>query len=300
MDRLIIGTRGSELALWQAKVVGDALAEKTGVGIDTKIVKTTGDRIDDKPFSQIEGKGFFTKEIEQELTEGKIDLAVHSMKDLQTVLPEGLSLGAVCFRGDAREVVLIRPDSYDDSQTLGVKAGSTIGTSSVRRQSQIVNLMPSVTLKGLRGNVPTRIGKLRDGQYDAIVIAYAGIQRLDIDVSDLEVRLLDFDTFLPAPAQGILAVEIRDDDSDVQKLVSSIDEPNLRTQVRLERGLLARFEGGCQLPLGAISIVESGRHTLKAAFGISDNDRWAELRRTEVSGVDPDAVVEDAYRKLTT
>jgi len=135
--------------------------------------------------------------------------------------------------------------------------------------------------------------------YDAIVIAYAGIKRLGIDVSDLEMRLLDIDTFLPAPAQGILAVEIREDDNRVQQLVSSIDEPDLRMQVRLERGLLERFEGGCQLPLGAISRIDSDGCTLKAAFGVRDGEGWKELRRAEASGTDPVTVVEDAYRRLT-
>lgn len=299
MKKLTIGTRGSELALWQARFITDKLAALTNIPIDMKIIKTTGDRIDDVAFSKLEGKGFFTKEIEEELLSGGIDLAVHSLKDLQTDLADGLQVGAVCFRVDPRERVLVRPESYDDSQPLGVKPNGTIGTSSVRRQCQIANLMPDLAIKDLRGNVPTRVNKLRDGLYDAIIIADAGLGRIEHDISDLRSILLDLETFIPAPAQGMLGIEIRSDDPDTDAIVSKLDEPDLRIQVSLERGLLRKFEGGCQLPLGAVSSVKESGYRLNAVFGIGKEGAWKGLRRAEVNGDDPESMVAEAYGKLT-
>lgn len=300
MKKLTIGTRGSELALWQARFIREKLAALTNIPTDLKIIKTTGDRIDDVSFSKMEGKGFFTKEIEEELLSGGIDLAVHSLKDLQTELTDGLQVGAVCFRVDPRERVLIRPKSYDESQPLGVIPNGTIGTSSVRRQCQIADLMPNLTIKDLRGNVPTRVNKLRDGLYDAIIIADAGLGRIEHDISDLRSILLDVETFVPAPAQGMLGIEIRSDDLDTREIVSKLDEPDLRVQVRLERGLLEKFEGGCQLPLGAVSSVRKDAYHLRAVFGIGEDGAWKRLRRTEVKGNDPESMVNEAYLKLTT
>jgi hydroxymethylbilane synthase len=299
MNRIVIGTRGSELALWQAEHVRQTLSAETDTPIEITVVKTTGDEIDALPFSKMQGKGFFTKELEEELLAGRIDLAVHSMKDLQTTLPDGLSVGAVCSRADPREIALIDPKSYDESQPLGVKEGKVIGTSAVRRQCQISELMPSLKIRDLRGNVPTRVRKLRDGRYDAIIIAYAGIIRLGIDLSDLQTVILDLDTFLPAPAQGIVAVEIREKDDNVGAIVSSIDNPDIRVQVGLERGLLAKFEGGCRLPLGAISMIDGESYSLKAILGIGTGESWDQVRRVEVTGSDPDLIVSEAFRRLT-
>ncbi len=300
MCKIIIGTRGSDLAMWQARTVSQLLAEKSSVTSEIRIVKTTGDKIDTVPFSKMEGKGFFTKELEDELLAGRIDAAVHSMKDLQTSLPNGLVLGAVCCRDDPREIALVNPDSYDDTRPLGVKPGKMIGTSSVRRQCQIAALMPELLIEDLRGNVPTRIRKLRDGQYDAIIIARAGVARLDIDVSDLRSIVLDPELFIPAPAQGILAVEIRDRDDDVRKAFSTIDDSDLRTQIKLERGLLERFQGGCQLPLGAISAIESRKYTLSAILGRRKRDLWDSPVRAKATGVDPESLVNEVYMQLNT
>jgi hydroxymethylbilane synthase len=247
----------------------------------------------------MQGKGFFTTELEEELASEKIDLAVHSMKDLQTTLADGLAIGAVCFRGDPRDVVLVRPDSYEETAPLCVRGGRAIGTSSVRRQCQIATIAPSLEIKDLRGNVPTRLRKLRDGLYDAIVLANAGVTRLGLDLSDLKTAVLDPDSFMPAPAQGILAVEIREGDTDINRVVSSIDEPGLRTHVALERGLLAKFEGGCQLPLGAISMIEPRNYSLKAILGIRRGGAWDHLKRSEAHGTDTETVVSEAYRLLT-
>ena len=298
MKHLTIGTRGSDLALWQARFIRDKLTSITDVPIEIKIIRTTGDKIDNVSFSKMEGKGFFTKEIEEELLSGGIDLAVHSLKDLQTELVDGLNVGAVCFRVDPRERVLISPESFDDSQPLGVKPDGVIGTSSVRRQCQIAELMPGLTIKDLRGNVPTRVNKLRDGQYDAIIIADAGISRIELDISDLSSILLDLETFIPAPAQGMLGIEIRYDDSGTDAIVSQLDDPDLRTQVQLERGLLMKFEGGCQLPLGANSTILENGYLLRAVYGVEKCGSWESVRRVEVEGRDPDSMVSAAYERL--
>lgn len=299
MDRLIIGSRGSELALWQANFIRDNLAKHTDVPIEIKIIKTQGDKIDRVAFSDMEGKGFFTKELEDELLAGTIDLAVHSLKDLQTTMPDGLALGAVCFREDPRELMLIRPESYDSEAPLGIKEGSTLGTSSVRRQCQVVHLAPSIKIKDLRGNVPTRVRKLREGQYDAIMLANAGVKRLGLDLSDIHSFVLGSAFFIPAPAQGILGIQIRQDDPNVSPIVGMLDNEELRKQVRLERGLLAMFQGGCQLPLAVVSEVIYHGFLLRAALGVRHGDSWGMLRRVDLSGDDIETLIARAYQCLT-
>ncbi len=298
MKSIIIGTRGSELALWQANFIKNHLAQITSYPIHLAVIKTQGDKIDDLSFAQMEGKGFFTKEIEDALLDSRIDLAVHSLKDLMTTMPAGLQVPAVGFREDSRELLLIRRESYDPNRPLKVRAGGLIGSSSVRRLCQIANLSPDLKLADLRGNVPTRVGKLRDGRYDAILIALAGAKRLALDLSDLEQVVLEHERFLPAPGQGILAIQTRADDRDIIDLVSRLDDPTARMQVRLERGLMARFEGGCQLPLGAFSHIDGKNLNLTAVLGVFDDTKWVGLRRASVTGVDPEAVVEDVYKQL--
>lgn len=296
---IIIGTRGSDLALWQANFVKSQLEQETSRVIVLEIIKTQGDRIDNVSFDKLEGKGFFTKEIEDALLAGEIDLAVHSLKDLMTTMPLGLSLGAVGFREDSREVILIRKESFNAARPLAVGQNGVIGSSSVRRLCQIADRSPDLRLKELRGNVPTRVRKLREGQYDAIVIAYAGLKRLELDLSDLEVRIQEKEDFLPAPGQGILGIQTRADDSAINELVATLDDPIVRVQARLERGLLARFNGGCQLPLGAYSEIEGKKYTLHAVLGIREGDAWTGLSRASVIGADVDNMIEKAYKKLT-
>jgi len=296
---IIIGTRGSELALWQAEFIRAKLIEITSRPVIFEIIKTKGDKIDHLSFDKMEGKGFFTKEIEDALLSGSIDLAVHSLKDLMTTMPRGLALGAVGFREDSREAILIRKESHDPARPLDIKKGGVIGSSSVRRQCQIAAKSPDLMLKDLRGNVPTRVRKLREHQYDAIVLAYAGLKRLDLDLSDLEVKLQDKSAFLPAPGQGILGIQIREDDKDISGIVAKLDDPGARTQARLERGLLGRFEGGCQLPLGAYSDISDGKYTLAAVLGEQAGKKWSGLRRASVTGSNIDEIVEETYKKLT-
>ncbi len=300
MKSIIIGTRGSDLALRQANFIKDRLAPITSYPIHLAIIKTQGDKIDDLSFAQMEGKGFFTKEIEEALLDNRIDLAVHSLKDLMTTIPKGLALPAVGFRADNRELLLVRPDSYDGSRPLKVKTGGVVGSSSVRRQCQIAHLSPDLKLEDLRGNVPTRVKKLRDGRYDAIIIALAGVRRLEMNLSDLHSIILDEDEFLPAPGQGILGIQTRADDSVINDIIARLDDPAARVQMELERGLMARFEGGCQLPLGAYSEVIGKNLNLTAVLGVRKGNGWVGLKRASSAGTDPKAVVDDVYRQLSS
>ncbi|MGB4398371.1 MAG: hydroxymethylbilane synthase, partial [Daejeonella sp.] len=197
--KIIIGTRGSELALWQANFVKDELA-KLGLDSELKIIKTQGDKILNLSFDKLEGKGFFTKELEEELAIGKIDLAVHSHKDLPTNHPPGLIIAAVSEREDPSELLIILKDCVDIQQKLSVKFSGMVGTSSNRRKAQLLAVRPDLEVEELRGNVPTRIQKLRDEDYDAIMIAKAGVHRLGIDLSEFYVEELDPIEFIPAPA----------------------------------------------------------------------------------------------------
>jgi hydroxymethylbilane synthase len=252
--KLIIGSRGSDLALYQANFIKDVLVRDFGCTIEIKIIKTAGDKLDQLSFDKMEGKGFFTRELEDALLSDEIDLAVHSLKDLMTSQPDGLKLGAVGYRADRCEMLLINKNARVDDGVLPVKKDGVIGTGSARRKAQIASLAPTLTIKDLRGNVPTRIRKLRGGQYDAIIIAAAGVKRLELDLSDLEVVLLEPLTFLPAPAQGVLGMQIRDDNDRIEKIVSQMNSTETSTEVALERGLLQKFDAGCSLPLGVFSL----------------------------------------------
>ena len=246
----------------------------------------------------MEGKGFFTKELEDALLANEIDLAVHSLKDLMTSQPDGLKLGAAGYRADRREMLLINRGAHTGKGLIPVKAGGTIGTSSARRKCQIAASDPSLNISDLRGNVPTRVRKLREGQYDAIVIAAAGVTRLELDLADLEVVLLDPHKFLPAPAQGILGLQIRDNDSRVESIIAKLGSKHDMTEAALERGLLAKFEAGCSLPLGVFSELNSDKMTLQAVLGIRNGEGWAGLEKISVSGNDISSIVDEAYAYL--
>ena len=296
--KIIIGTRGSDLALYQANFIHDILVNEYKCLVEIKIIKTTGDKIDTISFDKMEGKGFFTKELEEVLLNKEIDLAVHSLKDLMTTQPSGLKLGAVGYRADRREMLLIRKESLGSNKVIPVKDGGVIGTSSARRKCQIVHYNPTLQIKDLRGNVPTRINKLRNGQYDAIIVAAAGVNRLELNLDDLEVILLDAEIFLPAPAQGILGIQIRDNDQFIESVVSKLGSKDEMISAMLERGLLAKFDAGCSLPLGVYSENNDGNLTLKAVLGIRENDQWKGLKKIELSGTDVEQIVSDAFQKL--
>ncbi|RZL17380.1 MAG: hydroxymethylbilane synthase [Pedobacter sp.] len=246
---LIIGTRGSDLALWQANAVKDQLAA-VGVQAELKIIKTQGDKILNLRLDKLEGKGFFTKELEEELLAGSIDLAVHSHKDLPTNNPEGLIIAAVSEREDPSELLLILKDCVDVTQALSLKTGAQVGTSSNRRKAQLLALRPDLNIEDLRGNVPTRIQKLRDEDYDAILIARAGVKRLGLDLTEFHVEVVSASEVVPAPAQGALGIQIRSGDSAIYELLQKINHPATAEEIAIERKVLNAFDGGCHMPLG--------------------------------------------------
>lgn len=250
MKKIIIGSRGSDLALWQAHFVKDEL-QKIGCEVEIKIIKTQGDKIQHLSFDKLEGKGFFTKEIEDELLNKSIDLAVHSHKDLETNPPTGLKIACVSERANPADVLLIQKSSVDTSQHWTLKENGLVGTSSARRKVQLRKFRNDVEIKDLRGNVPTRIQHLRDGKYDAIILAKAGLDRLKLDLSEFHVEVLPTNEFVPAPAQGVLGLQIRENDTELNEILQKINAPDVQKRIGLERKILNLLEGGCQLPLGA-------------------------------------------------
>ncbi len=248
--KIIIGSRGSDLALWQANHV-KAQLEKAGLEAEICIIKTKGDKIQDLPLDKLEGKGFFTKELEDALLNKEIDLAVHSHKDLPTESPKGLVIAAVSEREDPSELLLIHKKAVDEKQRFSLKQNAIVGTSSARRKSQLIAWRNDLQLNDLRGNVPTRIQKLRDGKYDAILIAYAGASRLELPLEEFHIQKLDPREFIPAPAQGVLALQVREDDKALREKLQKLNNAEVQESCGVERKILNLFDGGCQLPLGA-------------------------------------------------
>lgn len=270
MDRkIIIGSRGSELALWQANHVLRKL-QKLNLNVEIKIIKTQGDIIQDVSLDKLEGKGFFTKELEEALLKKEIDLAVHSHKDLPTTSPEGLKIAAVSEREDAAELVIVRKESADTTQKFLFKKNAVVGTSSARRKSQLLAFRKDIKIQDLRGNVPTRIQKLRDKKYDAIMLAAAGVERLRIDLSEFKVLRLDPKEFIPAPAQGVLGLQIREDDHELSEYVNKLNSEKVEDIIGIERKVLNLFDGGCQLPLGVYCIKEENKFKVWA----SKSETW--------------------------
>ncbi|HVG35352.1 MAG TPA: hydroxymethylbilane synthase [Pyrinomonadaceae bacterium] len=254
-NRLIIGSRGSRLALWQAEWVRSklaALSAQTEVHIE--IIKTSGDTLKDVPLSVIGGKGVFTKEIEEALLDRRIDLAVHSLKDLPTQLPASLTIAAITEREDARDALVLREDVGRICTSLDtLPAGAVVGTSSPRRLAQLKHLHPHLRIKELRGNVDTRLRKLDAGEYDAIILAVAGLSRLGFAHRISEhIRPAKM---LPAVGQGALAIEIRSDDAEIQDSLAPLDHGPTRAACTAERALLRALGGGCQLPIAAHAVV---------------------------------------------
>jgi hydroxymethylbilane synthase len=265
MKPLRLATRGSALALWQARFVADQL-EVLGVPSELVVIQTQGD-LSVKPFAELTGQGFFTKAIQEALLESRADIAVHSYKDLPSAQIPGLQIAAVPIRADPRDVLLALPTALDASRRLGLKAGASVGTSAVRRRAQVQSLDPSLNVQDMRGTVPTRVKKLRSGQYDAIILAAAGLERLGLSLAGLEVRSLEPDFFVPAPAQGALALECRSDAPSIQGLLQKLECPEATQTVTVERNLMARFSGGCQLALGALAQPGANGLSLLAWYG---------------------------------
>lgn len=265
-----LGTRGSDLALWQARFVRALLLKETSVEAELVIITTAGDRDQSTSLAAMTGKSFFTKDIEEALLSGEIDLAVHSLKDLQTDMPPGLELAALTERADRRDLLLIRPEAVDAQRLLRLREGASVGTSASRRIAQLKFMRPDLSVETLRGNVPTRVRKLREGQYDAIVAAAAGLERLELDLGDLTVYPLPETLFVPAPGQGALAIQIRSGDEETRAQVSRLDQASLRSTVLMEREVLRRLEGGCQLALGTASDEIPHGFRLTAFLGTAD------------------------------
>jgi hydroxymethylbilane synthase len=274
--KIIIGTRGSALALWQANYTKELLEEK-GHTVEIKIIETEGDKSQqwNTSFDKLDGKGFFTKELEDALLDRSIDLAVHSHKDLPTVSPEGLLVAGVSKRADPSDILIMRKEAADDKQRFGLKKNAIVGTSSSRRKSQLLAFRPDVTLKDLRGNVPTRVNKLRNGDYDAILLAAAGIERLELELDDLHVEELNPEEFVPAPAQGVLAWQTREDDNELMEAIDEISHLDTLFRINIERQILAMFDGGCQLPLGVYcDTEEDDEERLRYKVWVSMAEAW--------------------------
>jgi len=259
VNTLIIGTRGSQLALWQAHHVRDMLHHLSpDTTVELKTIRTEGDRDTQAPVAQLSGKGVFIKEIEEALLSSEVDIAVHSMKDVPTEIPEGLTIAAVCEREDVRDALLSR----SGKRLAELPAGARIGTSSLRRQAQLKHFRPDLDIAALRGNLNTRVRKLDEGLYDAIVLAKAGLQRLGW--ADRISEILPTDLALPAVAQGAIGIECRKGDRELQEIVGRLNHPLTQSAVEAERTLLHELEGGCQVPIGAWAREEQGRFVLDA------------------------------------
>lgn len=294
MKHVVIGSRGSDLALWQAYFVKSEL-EKLGCSVEINIIKTQGDKIQHLSFDKLEGKGFFTKEIEDALLNKSIDLAVHSHKDLETTPPDGLKISCVSQRANPADILLINKDAIDSTQKWSLKSNAIVGTSSARRKSQVLNYRSDVTINDLRGNVPTRIDKLRQGNYDAILLAKAGVDRLELDLSEFEEVVLDPTEFIPAPAQGVLGLQIREGDNELHTILQKMNSPEVQQRIELERKVLNLLDGGCQLPLGVFCTVDN---QLYVSYAPSLDGKCVELNYSviEFEGM-AEKVISDLHAK---
>ncbi len=277
MARLRIGSRGSQLALWQANHISALLRER-GHEVELEIIKTTGDKITDVALAKVGTKGMFTKEIEEALAEGRIDLAVHSLKDLPTELSLGFEITAVTLRENPRDVLCSR--KYNSIEDL--PRGARVGTSSLRRQAQLKAVRPDLDIHPLRGNVDTRLRKLEAGEYDAIILAAAGLNRLG--KTELVRQIIPAEVMCPAAGQGALGIEIRAGDSITRQHLVFLDDSAARISTACERALLNKLGGGCQVPIGAFAELRDGRLHLEAI--VADPDGSKVLRESR-EGSDP-------------
>jgi hydroxymethylbilane synthase len=276
---IVIGSRGSQLALWQARHIQSLLKVETRI----EVIKTTGDKIQDVPLSQVGGKGLFTKEIEEALLDRRIDLAVHSLKDMPSELPAGLILSAIPEREDPRDALLGAP----------LKEGGRVGTSSLRRSVQVKAMHRGVSIETLRGNVNTRIRKLDEGQYDTIILAAAGLRRLGW--ADRISELIPVDVMIPAVGQGALAIETRDDQGEAHCIAHTLEHQASRIAITAERAFLAVFGGGCQVPIGAHATVHGSEIHLRAFVSEPDGSN---VKRGEETGTDPVGVGRALAKRL--
>jgi hydroxymethylbilane synthase len=268
---LVIGTRGSKLALWQAEWVKELLvARYPGISVKLNIIKTTGDRIVDVPLAQVGGKGLFVKEIEEALQTGHIDIAVHSMKDVPTELPEGLHLPVILKREDPRDAFItpIIDGAFCVGSLQDLPLHSTVGTSSLRRACQLRHRRSDLNIIQLRGNLDTRLRKLDEQLFDAIIVASAGVKRLGWQ--DRITEILPPEISMPAIGQGAVGIECRRDDIRINELIAPLNHSDTATAVRAERALLRRLEGGCQVPIAGYATIENNLLTLRGLVGSID------------------------------
>ncbi len=295
MKSIRIGTRGSKLALWQAHFTQAELA-RIGVESELVIIKTQGDLVQNLSFEKMEGKGFFTKEIEDALLRGEIDVAVHSMKDLPTSQPEGLAITAVSYRENPADLLIAHSAALEPGQIFRLKTGAVVGTSAARRKAQLLDYRPDVVLKDIRGNVPTRLEKLRQGNFDAIFLAAAGVERLGLDISDLTVITLHPREFVPSPAQGVLAWQTNRQDVETRRLFKQLHHTDIASITNVERRVLQLMDGGCQLPLG----VHCERDTLGNFHAFAACEIDGVMRRTHFSSSIAFGMAEQIVAQLRT
>lgn len=274
---ILIGTRGSPLALWQANHVRGRLLEAHGLdagAVDLSVITTSGDRIQDKPLADMGGKGLFTKEIDEALLRGEVALAVHSMKDLPTVLPEKLRVAAVLPRADVRDAFL----SPTARSLMELPPAAVVGTSSLRRGAQVKRLRPDLRVVDFRGNVETRLRKLEEGLADATLLAMAGLQRLGL-ISKV-TSILSVDEMLPAVAQGAIAVVAREDDTGTKRLLAPLNDLETATAVACERAFLAELDGSCRTPIAGLAEVEDGRLRFRGLILSPGGAEWHDVETT--------------------
>lgn len=279
--KYIIGSRGSDLALWQTHHVRATLEKHfPAIDLKVKIIKTTGDKMLDVALAKIGDKGLFTKQIETALLNREIDLAVHSLKDLQTVQPVGLMIGAVSERETPNDVLISKKYRSIDELPNGAK----VATGSLRRRSQLLNYRPDLKIFEIRGNVPTRIAKFEESDLDAMILAFAGVHRLKLDAHISQV--IPFEIMLPAVGQGAMAIEIREDDAELKEILKNLNDAETEICVTAERAFLRSLEGGCQVPIGANAAIENGEIHLE---GIVGNLNGSVNLRDKIIGAENDA-----------
>ena len=293
MEPIRIGTRGSKLALAQAEETKRRLLAAHGLpeeAVELVIIKTTGDAVRDRPLADIGGKGLFTKEIEEALLDGRVDLAVHSMKDVPAELPAGLAIVCHLPREDARDAFISLKHACIDA----LPAGATVGTSSVRRAAQLRRLRPDVRIVPFRGNVDTRLKKLADGVADATFLACAGLRRLGL--AERITQAVPTAVMLPAVAQGAIGIEVRADDARMRALLAPLNDPDTAVRVAAERGFLERLEGSCRTPLAAHAVIDGDQvHLVAEALTLDGTQRWRVERtgtRTQAHALGADAAEE--------
>ncbi|NND07838.1 MAG: hydroxymethylbilane synthase [Saprospiraceae bacterium] len=292
---MIIGTRGSKLALWQANDLKNKLVDQ-GVDAVLRIIKTKGDHLQHLTFDKIEGKGFFTRELEEALISEEVDVAVHSMKDLPTDMDSTLTIGGVSERADPADWLIIRPDAVERAQLLSLRKQAVVGTSSNRRKAQLIAIRPDLEARDIRGNVPTRLKKMYDGEVDAVILAAAGLTRLALDLSGYRVVKLHPREFVPAPAQGVMAYQIKRNRADIHKLIRQVHQPATAILTNVERTILRELQGGCHLPLGVYCEVDDlGYYHVWAAYAPTISD---ELQRVNVSYSTVEGLAASVVKKL--